>query len=468
MKKIILIALLIGAVGLSTAQNQRDIQVDNLSIQSVEQTLNINFDILCGSLSHGRNHKLILTPVLYNGSVVQNMTPIVIETRRSAIMDYRNRVSKSSSYTFPTNTSVVNYSAQLPLEQWMDMASLSIKAMLSGCCSVKQLSTKLLASNIVINPPVAASVFKAHYAYIVPTVESLKQRSQSGTAYLQFAPGSSILVGDFANNTVELAKIVGSIDMVRADKDVQLREIALCGTCSPEGSWQNNALLAQKRTAQVQRYIQDRFTYPSSIFSMSFQPEDWALLATLIEQSPDVPEREALLNIINSSDLPDTKDSRIASLGGGVPYRYLLSYLYPKLRRVDYSINYNVRAFDLQRSKEVLEKNPQNLSLSEMYLIAQSYPSSSVQFAEIFTIAARLYPEDPTANINAATSALQRGDSTGAIFYLHRVTETSVAQYQNTLGLLLLSQGQQDKACSLFTLAAASGLTAATDNLNQL
>ena len=41
-----------------------------------------------------------------------------------------------------------------------------------------------------------------------------------------------------------------------------------------------------------------------------------------------------------------------------------------------------------------------------MVTLANSYPEGSVQRYEILTIAARQYPEDPTANYNAACASI--------------------------------------------------------------
>ena len=53
---------------------------------------------------------------------------------------------------------------------------------------------------------------------------------------------------------------------------------------------------------------------------------------------------------------------------------------------------------------------PQNLSLNEMYLVANTYSNGSREFINVFETAVRLFPEDDVAKLNAAIAALSRGD----------------------------------------------------------
>lgn len=62
--------------------------------------------------------------------------------------------------------------------------------------------------------------------------------------------------------------------------------------------------------------------------------------------------------------------------------------------------------------------DPRKLSLNEMYLVAQSYPAGSSEYNEVFEIAVRLYPSDPVANLNAAITAVNRGDTAAARRYI--------------------------------------------------
>ena len=64
-------------------------------------------------------------------------------------------------------------------------------------------------------------------------------------------------------------------------------------------------------------------------------------------------------------------------LRGGVPYRYMLKYIFPSLRVAICKVNYEIKNFNLDEAKEIIKTRPQNLSLNEMFMVANSYPKGS-------------------------------------------------------------------------------------------
>ena len=108
-------------------------------------------------------------------------------------------------------------------------------------------------------------------------------------------------------------------------------------------------------------------------------------------------------------------------LHGGTPYRYLLKYIFPSLRVAICKVNYEVRDFSVEEAKEIIKTRPQNLSLNEMFLVANTYPTGSQEFIDVFETAVRMYPQSEIANINAATAALSRNDLVSAERYMGMV-----------------------------------------------
>ncbi len=79
-------------------------------------------------------------------------------------------------------------------------------------------------------------------------------------------------------------------------------------------------------------------------------------------------------------------------------------------------VNYEVRDFSVEEAKEIIKTRPQNLSLNEMFLVANTYPTGS-EFIDVFETAVRMYPQSEIANINAATAALSRNELVSAERY---------------------------------------------------
>ena len=124
---------------------------------------------------------------------------------------------------------------------------------------------------------------------------------------------------------------------------------------------------------------------------------------------------------------------------------------------------------DVNEAKEVIKRRPQNLSLNEMFMVANSYPVGSREFVEVFEIAVRMYPENDVANINAAAAALSQGNLVAAERYLNRLTVKNVQpEYDNAMGVLALLKEEYDTAENYLNTAARSGLEAAKNNLKEL
>jgi tetratricopeptide (TPR) repeat protein len=100
------------------------------------------------------------------------------------------------------------------------------------------------------------------------------------------------------------------------------------------------------------------------------------------------------------------------------------------LRHSDYTIEYEVKSYaDPKEIERVLRTAPQNLSLEEFYILAQTYESGSDEFNDLFETAVRMYPNDPVANLNAANSAILRKDYRSALRFLDKAGDLPEAKY---------------------------------------
>jgi tetratricopeptide (TPR) repeat protein len=169
-----------------------------------------------------------------------------------------------------------------------------------------------------------------------------------------------------------------------------------------------------------------------------------------------LPHKQEILEAIRSDREPDNKEWYIKS-NWRDDYRYLLDNCYPALRHSDYTIEYEVRSYaDPVDIEKVLRTAPQNLSLEEFYILAETYESGSDEFNELFETAVRMYPNDPVANLNAANSAIQRNDYRNAARYLDKAGDLPEAVY--TRGVLEVYLENSDKAKAYFEEAHTLGV----------
>ncbi|MDE6028367.1 MAG: hypothetical protein K2G23_09870, partial [Muribaculaceae bacterium] len=93
---------------------------------------------------------------------------------------------------------------------------------------------------------------------------------------------------------------------------------------------------------------------------------------------------------------------------------------------------------------KIMKTAPQNLSLSELFVLAKSLEPGSQEYNETFDMAVKLYPNDPVANLNAGNAALQKGDTAAAAKYLEKAGDSTEAEYARAL--LAAVEKNYDKA----------------------
>lgn len=227
--------------------------------------------------------------------------------------------------------------------------------------------------------------------------------------------------------------------------------------------------MSEGRALSLLNYLRNRYSeLPRELYHIYFGGEDWDGLVKLVKAS-DMPDKEPVLAIIEHVGILEGRERRLMDLYGGVPYRYMLREMFPSLRRVLCRVNYAVKNFDVEEAKEVIKTRPQNLSLNEMYTVANTYEPGTQEFNDIFETAVRLYPNDPTAQVNAAVAALGRGDTVSAARYLGKVNaKMRIPEYDNAKGVLEMLRGEYDRAESYLQAASDAGVEAAARNLEEL
>jgi tetratricopeptide (TPR) repeat protein len=263
-----------------------------------------------------------------------------------------------------------------------------------------------------------------------------------------------------------LEEINRTINVVKENPDTEITSISLHGYASPEGSYSNNTRLAKGRSEALKKYVMDKYGLSADMFKVESTPEDWAGLRAYVEKS-NIALKNQVLELIDSDMANlDAKENRIKALDGQM-YQALLRDCYPGLRHTDYVIHYTVRPYNLEEAKALLKTRPQLLSLEEMYLVAQTYEEGSEEFNEVFDIAVRMYPQDPTANINAAAMELKRGNVEQAERYLERSGNTSATALNNH-GVYQMLKGNLTEAETSFNKAKELGSAEAVANLEEV
>ena len=463
---IILLAMMLSTVSMLRAQRAG---VENVSFSKNGQYMVVDMDLLLSQLGVKSNEAVVLTPYIINNSGSQRVElPSVAVYGRTRYYHYlRNNGSemmitgpKETSYLAKKAPATADYRQAVDYEPWMENSSLVLGEQTYGCCGdVLGENQRKLADNVKLT-------YTPSFVYVQPQVEAVKSRALSGSAFIDFVVNRTDIRPDYRRNPTELAKIRSTIDSIKNDADIQVQKIYIKGFASPEGSYQANDRLAAGRTEALRKYVAGLYDFPASTYETDHVAEDWDGLVKHMETS-SLGSKNEILDIIRNSGLePDAMEWRIKSRYAQ-DYQNLLQNVYPGLRHSDYRIEYTIRGFnDINEIKNLVKTQPQKLSLQEFFLASQQYQPGSADFNEVFQTAVRIYPQDETANLNAAVSALNRGDLMSAEAYLKLAGNSPQAAYAK--GVLAGMRENYNDALSYFRQAQQGGVAQAANAITQI
>lgn len=467
MKRLILISTaVILSVFEGYSQEIKNVNIKDYTLELTENGyLNLDIDVDLSQLKLKTTQVVVLTPAIINSSDTLMMKSIGVYGRNRRIYYLRNEEDKPTgvndvNLSESETAEMIRYNASVPFLNWMDGCKVELIRTDFGCCGDSALvSRDELVDRFPLEP------YYPELIYLRPEREVVKTREICGSAFIDFPVSQTFIEPSYRNNVIELAKITGTIDSVKLDSDITIKSIFIKGFASPESPYDNNTRLAKGRTEALKEYVEGLYHFGKDFIKTDFEPEDWAGLEKYVMES-SLPHKNEILEAIRSDREPDKKEWVIKSTWKD-DYRFLLENCYPALRHSDYKIEYEIKSYSTPTEIEaVLRIAPQNLSLEEFYILAQSYEPGSEEFNELFETAVRMYPDDAVANLNAANSAIRKRDYRAALRYLEKAGQTPEAIY--TRGVLEVYMEDKDAAKPYLIEARKLGIPQAEDVLKEI
>ena len=438
------------------AQNNKEVDIKDYTLELKDNgNLSVNIDVDFSKLNIKSTQVVVLTPIIVNGDNTHELQSIAVYGRNRRIYYLRNEAEKPTTsddvaLTPKEAEGVFTYNTAVYFADWMNGCRLELLRKDFGCCGTELIIDR---EQLVERFPIES--YYPELIYLRPEHEAVKIRQISGSAFVDFPVSQTVINPDYRNNIAELAKITGTIDSVKRDQDITIKSISIKGYASPESPYSNNTRLAKGRTEALKLYVENMYHFDKGFIKTDYEPEDWAGLERYVEAS-SLPHKAEILSAIRSDREPDNKEWYIKS-NWKEDYRHLLKECYPALRHSDYVIEYEIRSYSTPEDIErILHTAPQNLSLEEFYILAQTYEPGSDKLNELFETAVRMYPNDPVANLNAANSAIQRNDYRSAARYLDKAGDLPEAVY--TRGVLEVYLENKEMAKSYFIEAQKLGV----------
>ena len=484
------IVLVLAALCLNTeeafAQNRSysgDIGIEPVRLEQSGDFLYIDMNFILKDVKVRTAHGVDFIPQLVAPANTYNLPKVSVKgkdeylayERRLSLMSAKEKrkhvapylVKKSNKRTNDT----IRYRYVLPYESWMADAKLNVQRDECGCGESTLMSVQPVIDQVTLERILSPYIVNPHFAYVEPKVEVVKSREIQAECFLDFEVNKINIRPEYMNNPRELAKIRVMIDDLKLDPSIKVNRLDIIGYASPEGTLATNKRLSEGRAMALRDYLASRYDFPRNQYHIIFGGENWDGLIDALE-TLDMDYKNEVLDIIQDIPIEKGRETKLMQLRGGVPYRYLLKNVFPSLRVAICKVNYDIKNFNVDEAKEVIKRRPQNLSLNEMFLVANTYPKGSQEFIDVFETAVRMYPDSCAlliANMNAATAALSRNDLISAERYLKKMESQEYwPEYNNAMGILTLLKGDYELAEEYLNKARELGLDVATDNLEEL
>ena len=437
------------------------VMVKNYQVVQTDGKTLVSLDFVLDSLAVPSNRYRAFTPVIISrdSTQIDRLKTLIVTGRVQEIIFERdgmdpiyadNYVKVSRQKGEPQTYS---YTDAVDRQPWHQGASAYMECDLCGCGDQKKNELAYLGN---LTPPDPYDLI--HLTDIVPA-PSKKERNLHGSAYITFVVNKWEMKPDYMNNRHELRKITDTLDVMVKDPNVSVRQVKIHGWASPESPYEHNKMLAENRAKSLTEYVRRLYNLPADVFAPAeATPENWIGLRKAVEEmSEDIlPHKQQILTIIGDLTLqPDPKELKIKHQYPA-EYRYLLQNVYPGLRRSDYDISFNFSDFTLEQAKEIYKTKPYQLSLREMWDVAQTMEPYSHEYNKVMQTAVNIYPDAPEALINLANVAIRQKDLLKAESLLERAGDS--AEALNTRAVIAIIQQRYDDATTLLQQAAAKGL----------
>lgn len=450
------------------------INIENQQVVRENDLLSISMDIVLDEVKIKTNDLIFLTPVLRSnkGNDSRELPPVIIcGNRRLKVLERTRKLNNYPEFAVEPQiivkrnngaTQHIQYRTTLPFALWMGNASFSFEETVTGCADCDRGQNSFLLVERILKEDYVP-VYKM--AYIIPEVRVDKQDATLSGA-VNFIVDRAEILHNYNKNKFTLERVDNFINEIKSLKKGDITGLSITGYASPEGSVVHNKALSERRANAFAGYLGNKHGIERRIMHVTGYGEDWNMLREQVLAS-SIAHKNDILAIIDDIPDPDARDAELKKLSDGAVYRTLLRDYYPAIRRTEYTVAYEqATAFDPEKAKQTFLQTPEQLTLAEYYLLAQTYNAGSQEFKDLFRVASSLYPDDAIVILNTSFADIEDGNNQAAIDRLSKIEDDPRAW--NSLGVAYARLDNLQKAEGYFQKAAVRGDEEARINLLEL
>ncbi|MCM1075127.1 MAG: tetratricopeptide repeat protein [Ruminococcus sp.] len=404
-------------------------------------------------------------PAVVSASIPPKFMLKNAEVKVTPVLVYSAGETPSASYTIQgenvrANGTVVNYDKggvvsipfSVPYSPEMAKSDLCLDF------AVNQNGKRYVLPRVKVAQGVVATATLADAATVTPATAPDKfQRviNEKYSADIRFLINQANIRSSETSSTayVDLNK---RLQEAAADPKREIADISVSSYASPEGTYDFNKALAEKRekntTALVERQLKkDKITEFGELTS-NFTPEDWEGFRQLVEKS-NIQDKDLILYVLKSQNDPELREKEIRNLAN--VFDELADQILPQLRYSRVVASVNVIGKSNEELVNLFNTNPSSLTADEMLYIA-TLTNDNNKKMEVYNQACQTFPQDYRAFNNLGLTQYVAGDYEGALANFEHSLRLNPSNHEAEMnkGLVEMLNGKYADAYQAFGMAS--------------
>ena len=269
-----------------------------------------------------------------------------------------------------------------------------------------------------------------------------------GQANLRTSELSSLSIQD-------LVKILKEINDMQEERALQNIEVS--AYASPDGSFNLNEQLAEKRQDVSSNYLKKQLKKINmdADVATKYTAEDWEGFQELISKS-NLQDKDVILRVLSMYQDPEEREQQIRNMSS--VFTEIADGILPELRRARLIVNYEVIGRSDDQIIEQYGLDASKLSVEELLYGGNMLMENATSRKQWYETTIKHYPNDYRAYNNLAQLAIMEGNTTAAQNWLQKAksVNSKAPETNANMAVLALKHGDTDKAETLMGQASGS------------
>lgn len=195
-------------------------------------------------------------------------------------------------------------------------------------------------------------------------------------------------------NTDAMQELWSQIKKTNSEKNLELAELNIESYASPDGAYDFNYNLAEKREGNTDSYVKEQLKQAKitefTNLTSQFTAEDWEGFKKLIEKS-NIQDKDLILNVLSMYKDPEEREQQIRNLSS--VFEELADNILPQLRYSRITASVNIIGKSDEELINLAKTNPIALNVDEILYAATLVKDKNQELA-IYKSATALFPKD--------------------------------------------------------------------------